>query len=84
MLTKQELKEHFELFPCPNKEREFKLGNWYFVWQVAQEYWATADVETQTLHRQFIEVSSLKTVDGAKFYKIILWKLSIGFWRIDQ
>lgn len=74
-MTKDELRAHFDLKPCPNTPHEFSFLNitGELVW--AKDNWAQlVDQRLQTLHLSF---HSIKSVEGTVAHSIVIWKLKI-------
>lgn len=76
-----ELKEHFDVKPCPNKEHFFEIGRLLGSWQIAEDNWSVVLEHSQTMRTEIISFVSVQSVDGIKFYSLTLFKLKI-LWGI--
>ena len=72
-----ELKEHFDVKACPNKEHFFEIGSMLASWQIAEDDWAAVSEHSQTKRTEIISFVSVQSVDGIKFYSLTLFKLKI-------
>ena len=76
-----QLKEHFEVTTCPNKEHFFEIGKLLGSWQIAEDNWSAVSEHSQTMRTEIISFVSVRHVDGTKFYSLTLFKLKI-LWGI--
>jgi hypothetical protein len=78
-----QLKEHFDVKKCPNKEHFFEIGNMLGSWQIADDDWSAVSEHSQTMRTEIISFVSVKHVDGTKFYSFTIFKLKI-VWGFAQ
>lgn len=72
-----QLKEHFDVKACPNKEHFFEIGNMLASWQIAEDNWSAVSEHSQTMRTEIISFVSVKHADGTKFYSLTIFKLKI-------
>lgn len=76
-MTRDELKLHFDLKPCPNPKHEFSIGNLIGEWRWSEDFWAQLVGENlQTLYLSF---HTTKNTNGTVIYCITIFKLKIIF-----
>ena len=80
-MNRVQLKEHFGVTPCPNKEHFFEVGRLLGSWQIAEDNWSVVLEHSQTMRTEIISFTTVKHVDGIKFYSLTLFKLKI-LWGI--
>ena len=74
-MTKDELRKHFDLKPCPNYPHEFNFLSMTGEWVWAEDCWAQiVGQRMQTLHFSF---HTIKSVEGTVAYSLVVWKLKI-------
>lgn len=76
-MNRTQLKEHFGVKTCPNKEHFFEIGKLLGSWQIAEDDWSTVLEHSQTMRTEIISYVSVKHADGTKFYSLTLFKLKI-------
>lgn len=78
-MTRDELRTHFDLKPCPNPKHLFKVGRLMGEWRWARDAWSQLVGETmQTLH---LALHTTHAVDGTTIHSITIWKLKV-IWGI--
>jgi hypothetical protein len=75
ILIKDELRKHYDLKPCTNKNHEFKIGKLMGEWIWANDHWSQlVDDKLQTL---WFSIHTTETVDGLKIHSFTCWKLKV-------
>ena len=72
-----QLKEHFGVETCPNKEHTFKISKLVGYWRIAKDCWSSVDEHSQTLRTEIISFVSVKHMDGTRLYSLTIFKLKI-------
>ena len=76
-MTYEELKHHFNLFKCPNKETDFEFGKLIGTWQIASDKWSTVDTRSQSIRTEIIALTSSENTDGIKHYSFTFFKFKV-------
>ena len=76
-LSYDELKAHFDLRKCTNKEHLFQIGKLLGSWQIANDNWSMVCTNNQSLRTEVLAFTISKTADGLKYYSISAFKLKI-------
>lgn len=72
-----QLKEHFQLKTCPNKEHFFEIGKLLGSWQIAEDNWSAVSERSQNMRTEIISFVSIQHVDGTRFYSFTIFKLKL-------
>lgn len=76
-LNHAQLKEHFDVTKCPNKEHFFEMGRLFGSWQIAEDDWSAVSEHSQTKRTEIISFVSVEHVTGIKFHSLTIFKLKI-------
>ena len=82
-MNKEEAKQHFDLKKATRPLKEFTIGNYLFHVQLATDNWSKLD-SSLNLETAYFHIGKVTNQDGAVLRRIILWRLSITWGRLDQ
>ena len=81
--TRERFRAKGDLWPCPNKAHDFKIGKLIGQWQWAADCWSDVtegvDGEAGKLVNYGLFIGTITSIEDRVAYKIVVWKFRLIF-----